>query len=216
MLKKLSLALCVASVFGVGLAQADTSSGDGYSNASGQIHFAGVVTKTAPVIVVKVLSSEGGREFGLDNSANNLISLGDYVSADLENNTFNANKAVPFQIILKKSSTLNHVTNAKVTISAPGGYTNGILNNTAAANLKADNVGVAIRYLGATADTSGIGDPVFNGDGTSTPVELGVASFTHGNADPTFTFKAGLQKITSDHFEAGDVNASIEVGVQYK
>ena len=91
MLKKLSVALCVASVFGISVAYADgegegqgsTPANNGYTTASGQIHFAGVVTKTAPQIIVKVLSSTNGREFGLDNSANNIVSLGDYVSADL-------------------------------------------------------------------------------------------------------------------------------------
>ena len=98
-LKKLSVALCVASVFGISVAYADgegqtgegqTPANNGYTTASGQIHFAGVVTKTAPTILVKVLSSTNGREFGLDNSANNIISLGDYSSADFEQNaTFN-------------------------------------------------------------------------------------------------------------------------------
>ena len=223
MLKKLSVALCVASVFGISVAYAEagddqgsSSTNNGYTTASGQIHFAGVVTKTAPTIVVKVLSSEGGREFGLTNSANNLISLGSYTSADLENNTFNPSKAVPFQIILKKTSNKNHVSNASVTISAPDGYTNGILNNTAPADTAAENVGVALYYLGATASTSDEGTSVFSGNGNDLK-PLGEEEFDHDSADPTFTFKAGLQKIDpEDHFEAGDVNASIEVAVSYK
>ena len=186
--------------------------------ASGNITFTGLVTHTAPTVVVKRGTSAAG-----DNLASNPeIQLSEWTVSELDKNTvFNQEKARKFQIVIQRPSgtTYNHIQTVEVTLS--GAVKNGILLNNLETNQvtgAADNVGVALQYYGTTG-YEGTGSSVFSGDSANAEVTYNEPSggFAYAEIDPTFYFAAGLQQIdTNKNIGGGNVNSTVTVNVTYE
>ena len=214
MLKKLSLALCVASVLGGSVAQAAET-------ASGQVTFSGTVTTETPAVFVKYQTATGNGQFGLDNNAaTNIISLGEYAVKDLDSGQYPATRARLFEVIVTHPTmTNNPFSTITLTMTSSQQPTaNGILPNDL--TNAAQNVGVALRYIGAkqtkaeTVTTEGEGTPIFTTGSTWTSTDT---SFGVGEFDPTFYFKAALQKIDpNNHIVPGSVQAGVTISLQYE
>ncbi len=212
MLKKLSIALCISSLFGVGVAQADAGS------ASGNIIFTGKVTHEAPTVVVKRGSSGSGD--GL--TTNPEIQLGEYTAAKLDKNTvFNQEDSRKFQIVIQRptGTQYNHIQTVDVVLS--GKIQNGILLNdleTEQVSGAASNVGVALQYYG-TAGYTDNGTAVFNGTDANAEAsyEQPNGGFAYDQFDPTFYFAAALQQIDiNENIGGGNVKSTLTVNVTYE
>ena len=210
MLKKLSVALCVSSLLGCGVAIADPGT------ASGSIKFVGSVSHQAPSVLVKF----GETATALSGAATT-IQLTDCYAAELDGGAFLAEKAKPFQIVIQRynGTGYNHITTATLNLSgeavaAVGTNANGwILSNTATTT-PASNVGVGLRYFGTTSpQANAAGEPVFVNSASRQIDE----SFAYKEMDPTFHFKAALQQINSnEHIRGGNVEATLNVTVTYQ
>ena len=210
MLKKLSVALCVSSLLGCGVAIADPGT------ASGSIKFVGSVSHQAPSVLVKF----GETATALSGAATT-IQLTDCYAAELDGGAFLNDKAKSFQIVVQRynGTGYNHITSATLelsgtTVETTGSSTNGwVLKNNATVT-PAGNVGVGLRYLGKVApEASSMGDPVFATSGSRTITE----TFAYEQLDPTFYFKAALQQVdTTKHISGGNVEATLNVTVTYQ
>ena len=213
MLKKLSLALCVASVLGGSVAQAAET-------ASGQVTFSGTVTTETPAVFVRYQTASGNGQFGLDNNAaTNIISLGEYSVKELDSGDYPASRARLFEVVVTHPSmTNNPFSGITLTMTSAKAAVNGILPNDL--EDAAQNVGVALRYIGAkktaaeTVTTTGEGTEIFT-SGSSWTTER--TTFGVGVFDPTFYFKAALQKINpTEHIVPGSVQAGLTISLQYE
>ena len=207
MLKKLSVALCVASLFGAGVAMAN----DG--TASGTIVFEGDVTHQAPTVVVKQ-----GTSSGQDIAQNPKINIGVHTAAGMDKRTaFDKSRATQFQIVIQRPgvNAYNHVTWAQLKLSA--NVDNGIMLNelvSSDSETAADNVGVSI-YKFEDQSYSDNGQPIFSGEGSvSATIE---SSFAYAeNFDPAFYFAADFLQI-DDNFPVGGgkYSSTLTVEVEY-
>ena len=176
MLKKLSVALCVASAFGVGVAQA--------GSGSGQIIFTGAVKESPPEIIVQ---AEGGSPFGLDNLSSNVIQLGEYYYAELDNGEFPTKHTKAFSITLKRKGVVtNYFSTVAFTFSADNVNAQGIIKNADNSTGAAENVGVAVRYLGAQKGLSSTIDETGKGMlfTSAASADLTISGIAHQDFDP--------------------------------
>ena len=220
MLKKLSVALCVASVFGVAVAQ--TSSPD----ATGVIKFKGTVRHEAPSIIVR----QGTTPWGLD-SGNAEIDLGANYATYLDNGGNGGwveSLAQPFEIVIlrkapagtsvNQNTLFNHVENVTITMTSSTDVVGNVMKNDTSGG--PTNVGVALKYFGYTSDgvlpSDRTGAYVFNGSKESVTDLMKEGGIQFTQHDPVFHFKAALQKIDSTKsVKAGNVSASVTVNMYY-
>ena len=213
MLKKFSIALCVSSLFGAGVAMADPGS------SNGQISFTGKVTHEAPTVVVKRGTSGTGDSL----SSNPEIQLGEYTASELDKKTeFYVDKSRKFQIVIQRpaGTAYNHITEVDVKLTA------NIENKIVVNDLERDNVttsaknvGVAIQYYGTSGYTDAGSNAFAGKEDGSAAVSFSEPSggFAYAEVDPTFYFAAALQQLdTSEAIGGGSVKSTVNVEVEYK